>query len=456
MMDYHTGVDKRLSQLGHSQDLRRRLHVWHVVGLALALISPTVTVVLLATAIFAVSGTFAVGASLVISLVAVPIALILAELGAMCPLAGGIYSLTRHVLPGPFMWITAFNILLIGLIFLAVSGLGIVPFLKSLLPAIQLPDPVIAFMILMIATAIAIIRVELGAIINAVLIVVECIALGTIIAAGLFHPHQSLTAILVHPTMLTGSELTPVTTSIVLATLPAAFIMISGYEIVLGFSEELVGDTKALARAVIATAILAIALILIPLTAAVVAAPNLVAFLQSPTPVVYSVQQAFGSGTATLINTCICVALFTAMVATLMYFPRVLFATGRDGMWPSGVANRLSALNRYHVPGTAVLVMAFISLLLIFVSPLNWLVIFMGTCVTIVYFMVGLMGFWSRLKYSKEPRPYRMPLWPMVPIVVMLFTAFALINQDPQYLVGSVILNGAAVLAWALRQRYSP
>src|SRR4051812_19451678 len=217
MANKHSGIDKRLSQLGYRQDLRRRLHVWHVAGLAIAMMSPTVTVVLLATTVFSVGGTFAIGANIIVNLIAVPLALILAELGALYPLTGGIYSLARKILPGPLMWITAFNVLVVGFVILAVTSLGIATFFKNLVPAIDLPEQVIAIIALLIATAIALIKVELGAIINAVLIIVESIALGTIIAAGVAHPHQSVTEILFHPTMLKATQLTSVSTSVMLA-----------------------------------------------------------------------------------------------------------------------------------------------------------------------------------------------------------------------------------------------
>ncbi|QMU30046.1 APC family permease [Adhaeribacter radiodurans] len=454
-MDKATDIDKRLLELGHPQGLRRRLHIWHVVGLALALMSPTVAVFLLATAVFSVGGTFTIGANIIINLIAIPLTLIIAELGALYPVTGGIYSLARRILPGPIMWMVGFNILVMGVIFLAVSSLGIAPFLKNLLPGFRVPDQLIAILMLLIATSIALIKVELGAIINAVLIVVECIALGTIIVAGFSHPHQSVPDILLQPTRLQSGHLTPVTTGFLLATLPAAFSMITAPELVLGYSEELIGNTKTLAKAVLISSFLGIPLILIPLTAAVVAAPNLVAFLQSPTPVIYSIQQAFGNETATFINVCICVALFTAMIGALMYFPRLLYAMGRDGMWGSGFTHQISTLNRYSVPGVAIVVIAFVSLLLIFVSALNWLVIFLGTCVTTIYFFVGLMGLWSRFKSPQELRPYRMPVWPICPIIVMLFTAFVLTSQDSQYLIGFLILNTAAVLAGAIKNKYS-
>ncbi|MDQ4141114.1 MAG: APC family permease [Bacteroidota bacterium] len=454
-MEQITNIDKRLEQLGYQPQLRRRLHVWHVVGLALALISPTVTVFLLATALFSQSGTFAIGAIFIISLVVILIMLIIAELGAMYPVTGGVYSLTQRVLPGPFMWVIAFNVLVIGLSFLAITCLGFAPFLKNLISGFAVPDRVIAILVLMLATAISLIKVELGAIINAILIVVECMAIGTLLAAGFFHPHQSLSEVLIHPSRLEGLHLVPVSASLMLATLPGAFYMVAAPEIVLGFSEELVGDAKTLVRAVVVTVLLALSLILIPLTAAVIAAPDLVSFLESPTPVVYSVQQAFGNKTAFIINLCICIALFTAMIATLMYFPRLLFAMGRDGMGWSEFTYLVSSLNRFSVPGAAILIIAFIAFLLLFVSALNWLVAFGGTLLTIQYFIVGLMGLWSRIKFPQELRPYRMPFWPILPIIVILFTTFVLGNQETQYLVSSLLLDTGAVLAWFVKNRFS-
>ena len=67
------------------------------------------------------SGTFSIGAGLILSVVVVFIALCLGELAGMFPIAGGMYSLVRRVLPGPLSWITMFNYLIQGFI-----GLGLV------------------------------------------------------------------------------------------------------------------------------------------------------------------------------------------------------------------------------------------------------------------------------------------------------------------------------------------
>lgn len=91
----------RLEELGYKQELRRRLHIWHVVGLSLADVSPTMAVLFLTAGVFFIGGTFALGANLILAAVVMLIALCLAELATMYPIAGGMYSLVRNVLPGP-------------------------------------------------------------------------------------------------------------------------------------------------------------------------------------------------------------------------------------------------------------------------------------------------------------------------------------------------------------------
>src|SRR4029450_12817476 len=104
----------RLEQLGYSQQLERRLNIPEVVGLAMADVSPTMAVLFLSAGVCFVGGTFSIGAGLILSVVVVFIALCLGELAGMFPIAGGMYSLVRRVLPRPMAWITIFNSLIPG------------------------------------------------------------------------------------------------------------------------------------------------------------------------------------------------------------------------------------------------------------------------------------------------------------------------------------------------------
>jgi amino acid transporter len=405
----------RLEQLGYAQQLERRLNIPEVVGLAMADVSPTMAVLFLSAGVFFVGGTFSIGAGLILSVVVVLIALCLGELAGMFPIAGGMYSLVRRVLPGPLSWITMFNYLIQGVVIPASIALGMVGFLRDLFPGLGLPDTVIAIMLLAAATGLALTKVEVGAWATAAMVVVECVVLGIITVAALLHPHQQLSEVTFHPTVLNNGELV----------------------------------------AVIISAVLACALIMVPLIAAVVAAPDLKEFFSAPAPVIYSVEASLGDKARIIIDIGVTIALFNAMLSLLMYFGRGVYTTGRDGVWPARVNRVIGSINKFRAPGAGVMVLAIPAGVLIFTSALNFLIIFAGTVIAAVYFCIGVAALWSRRSMPDEPRSYRMPLWPLPPLVVIGFTGIALATQERQYLVAEVVLICLALAAWAGSKKWS-
>jgi amino acid transporter len=446
----------RLRELGYSQELRRRLKVWHVVGLSLADVSPTMAVLFLTAGVFFVGGTFALGANLLLAVVVTLIALCLAELAAMYPVAGGMYSLVRYVLPGPVTWITMFNYLLQGIVIPASIAVGVALFVKDLIPALDgVPTSLLALISLALATAIALMTVEVGAWLTITMVVVELIVLGIVTVAAFANPNQSLTQVIFEPVLLQDGTLTAVTFGVMLATLAPAFNVINGYDATLGFSEEMIGGARSIPKAVVSAAILASLFILVPLIAAVVAAPDLKAFFNAEVPIVYSVEQALGSGARYIVDFGAAIALFNAMLALLMYFGRGVYTTGRDGIWPPPVSRVLARVNRFRVPAAGILALAVPAGVLIFVTALDFLIIFSGTIIAAVYFCIGLAAIWSRIGQRHEPRPYRMPLWPLPPIVVVAFTGIALILQERQYLIAELVLAVIAVALWAVSKTWA-
>jgi amino acid transporter len=439
----------RLEQLGYSQQLERRLNIPEVVGLAMADVSPAMAVLFLSAGVFFIGGTFSIGAGLILSVVVVFISLCLAELAAMFPIAGGMYSLVRRVLPGPLSWITMFNYLIQGVVIPASIALGMVGFLRDLFPGLGLPDTVIAIVLLAAATSLALTKVEVGAWATGAMVVVECIVLGIITVAALAHPHQQLAEVTFHPTVLRNGELAAVGVAVMLATLAPAFNVINGYDAALGFAEELKGGEKKIAKAVIISAVLACVLIMVPLIAAVIAAPDLKEFFSAPAPVVYSVEASLGDKARIIIDIGVSIALFNAMLSLLMYFGRGVYTTGRDGLWPPSVNRIIGSINRFRAPGVGILLLAIPAGILVFTSALNFLIIFAGTVIAAVYFCIGMAALRSRRSLPDEPRPFKMPLWPLPPLVVIGFTGIALASQESQYLIAEVVLICVALAAWA-------
>jgi amino acid transporter len=451
----NVGQSDRLAKLGYAQGLQRKLHAKDVIGLALANVSPTMAVVLLTTGVFSIGGTFSIGADVILGVIVVLISMCLGELGSMYPVAGGMYSLVRYVLPAPMKWVTLFNYLIQGIILPASIALGIPQFLKDLIPAIHLSEQIIAVLAVLLAVGIALVRVELGAWITMSMVIVEFVVLTVVTLSAILHPHQSLMGVTFKPVYLSGSMLQPVSFVIMAASLAPAFNIINGYDAALGFSEELVGGAKSIAKCVIIAASVAAVSIIIPLTAAIVAAPDLHAFFDSSIPVIYSVQHALGPSARVIVDVGVCIALFNSMLAYLMYFGRVFYTTGRDNLWWNRANRGLAKLNRFRVPGLGIALLAIPTIALLFLSQLNWLIVFAGTVTTVVYLFVGIAALWSRIQSPNEARPFRMKLWPIPPIVVILFTGFALFTQEAQFLVGEAVLAGLALCSWGISKLWT-
>jgi amino acid transporter len=107
------------------------------------------------------------------------------------------------------------------------------------------------------------------------------------------------------------------------------------------------------------------------------------------------------------------------------------------------------------VPAVGILALAVPAAVLIFVSALDFLIIFSGTVIAAVYFCIGLAAIWSRITQRDEPRPYRLPLWPLPPVIVVAFTGIALALQERQYLVAELVLALIALVLWAISKTWS-
>jgi len=430
--------------------LRRRLKVSHVVCLAMADASPAMAVLLLTAGVFQVGGTFGVGAMMILSGIVILIAMCLGELASAHPSTGGSYSMVRSALPEPLAWITLFNFVTQGIVIPASLLLGIPIFLKNLFPWIAIPDVLIALALLAVSGAIAITKVEVGARVNIGILCVQLTVVGLIVLAAIVAPVQNPVDVVFHPVVLDNGQLVPVTFGIALATLAPAFNVLNGYDATCGFVEELIGGARAIGRAVIYAAIIASILITIPLFAGVIAAPDLVAFLQSDAPIVDSVESALGPWASTLVNIGVIAALFNASLTLQMYFARGVFASARDGLWPPFISHKLASLNRFRSPGWGVTALLVPSAFLIWMSSLDWLILFAGTMIATVYFFVGLAALWSRISQKHLQRPFKMPLWPLAPVIVVAFTGYALVSQTTDFLIGELVLAGIAVGLWAL------
>lgn len=451
------GVKERASAVAPS-GLRRTLSATSVVGLTLAYVSPTITVLLIVGGVFAVGGTFGFTAGLLMVPVVLCICLCFAELVSKYPVAGSVYSLVRYTLPQPLAVVALIAFMVNNCAAIAAFALGVALFLHDLFPGLNIGEKPLAAILLVLVTIIALRRVEVSAWITGVLVAVELTVLAVLTLAALLHPHQNVGDLIVHPRILNANgSLVPVSFTLMIATIAPAFNFIAGYDASLGFAEEIDSDSpKTLARVVILCGALACVFILVPTLAAMIAAPSLKIFLSEPLPAVYSVRSALGGFGGTLVDIGALIALTSVSIAGLMYLSRVVFTSARDGLWPGFAGRYLATTNRSAIPGVAVVVAGMAALGLCFLSSLTFLLIFIGTLIALVLLLVSIGTIVDRLRSGGVSAPYRMPLWPLPPVLVIAVTGLALVKQEGKYLVAGLILIGIGLLIWAASRMWAP
>ena len=106
------GAEDRVKELGYKQELKRGLSVPQNVVMGLANVSPVMAAFTYALAAFATVGTATAGGTLLQCINVLCIGLILGELGSVYPVSGGLYSITRYVLPKPLVFLGVFNFMI--------------------------------------------------------------------------------------------------------------------------------------------------------------------------------------------------------------------------------------------------------------------------------------------------------------------------------------------------------
>jgi amino acid transporter len=168
-------------------------------------------------------------------------------------------------------------------------------------------------------------------------------------------------------------------------------------------------------------------------------------------------QAAFGPAGAQLIGVIVGIATLTSINATMIVGARTNYALGRD--WPV-----LAFIGQWHgtrhVPVVAFLVQAAIALALIAFGALqkdgfSAMVEFTAPVFWFFFLLTGVGLFVLRFREPHVARPFKVPLYPILPIVFIvtcgyLFYSSVMYAQSQKAVHITFWVMGAGVVAWAL------
>ncbi len=400
-----------------SHALHRTLGPVEVLFLALSALTPGASVFIYGGAILHMAGTGTATAVLIGGAIAAVAALLYAELGAAFPQAGGIYPSLVGVL-GPFWsfpYITMMMLMAPGTV--AFSILGFTDYVRFLAPG--LPPYVVALGCLVLASGVAVLSIRTGALVTGVFLLIEAIALVTLSAVAITHPARSLATVIAHPMVLSHHAMQPLAPAILGLALVSGVYTTAGASWAMYFGEELKDARRRIGPVIAVVGVLAAITIAGPLILMVLSATDLEHIFAADAPVAAYIAKAGGPGLAAAVSASLVVAIFNAIVATIMGYGRLFYATGRDGVWPRSISRVLAHLHKQmRSPMAATLVVALAAAAMMLLGEQRLLVLTAGQNI-VEYFLIAAAVLVGR-RLGRTGANYRAPLYPLIPLIAIV------------------------------------
>jgi len=151
----------------------------------------------------------------------------------------------------------------------------------------------------------------------------------------------------------------------------------------------------------------------------------------------------FGPAMSGVFTLLIALVLLSAVSVQMMVGPRVCYAMARDGM----IFRSLSSVNgRFGTPHLAILLQMFLAVAYILAGSAMTLVIYMGFALNIfpLLTVIGLM--YMRIRRPDIARPFRVPLYPVIPLVYIILSLSMMIAALMNWTETSFFAMGAVAV----------
>jgi amino acid transporter len=248
----------------------------------------------------------------------------------------------------------------------------------------------------------------------------------------------------------------PVTLRTLLAGVVLGLGAYAGYGGAVILSEETRGPRRGIARAMLGALGIAVVVELLAIAAALLGAPSQAELTTAPAPMSYLVRSLGGDRLVTVITLALVATFFNILLAALLGYARILYSSGRDRTWPAPVSRALGQVHpRTRTPVVATLVIGVAALALTAVSDYAAAVTFASLTVVVAFALIALSVLVSRVLQPDLERPWRMPLWPLPPLVALAGVAATVVLQTGRDLaiVAGILAAGLLYDAVYLRPR---
>lgn len=418
------------------------MRLWENVALVVSAITPASALFIAVPVLFAVTGTGTPAALAIAGVLGLALAFCWAELGSMYPLAGGDYTFIARILgraPG-FL-----SLILTGPVAAAfippIVALGLANYLGVV---VSLDANVLAVVVMLLGTLIALIGIKVTARAVSILLAFELLTVLFVAILGFINARRGVEALVSFETFGSDGAPSPLGVGALLSGVAIASLVYNGFQGAIVFSEETIGGGRRIAKGIFLSLGIAVASLLIPVAAVMLGAPAVDELVTSSAPWQVFLTAVGGETFNTIVSLGISIAIVNAVVALIPFYARVLYSSGRDNAWPRPVSAALAKVHpRFGTPWVAIVAIGVVGATLAFFADLVTLTTWVATALILEFILVCAAAFAGRIRLPQARRPYKMPLWPVPPIVGAIMLVVVLSRQT---IADLAVVGGIAVL----------
>jgi amino acid transporter len=322
------------------------------------------------------------------------------ELGAAIPEVGGEYSYAKAALGSFLAFLTGWLRWVSNAFGAALAALGFAYHILFFVPVdIPLLTPLIASAIIVVLTVLSIRGIrQIGP-----MIVIAFIAFfATLIVGGLLHGLEFKVS---YPSTLEGA-------SKVFATTAYTFIAFLGMRAIAAGGSEIKDPEKNIPRAIIISAVVLIVLYC-SIAYVTVSVLPLEDIIKSPIPLTLAADRLFGETGATILTIAGIVAALSSLSTAIMVQSSIIRALSRDGYLPKFL---LSTHRRFKTPHISIIFGSIFYILFAATGVMEFIGYVAGFASILGFALVNLALIRLRMKKPHLKRPFKIPLYPYVPI----------------------------------------
>jgi amino acid transporter len=412
--------DKAVPEPHSGRRLARVLGPGAAVLLVLSCITPASSLFIIVPELLATQGSGAVLTIVAGVAISVAVGACYAELGTRTSSAGGEYAMVTQTLGKAAGWLTFSLAGVLLWVIPPIIALGTADYLADLF---TIDRGLAAAIVMLLATATAILNVKANALVTGLFLGLEVVAAVVVALLGLAHLERG-PGELVAPHVSTAAGLEPITLAILVSGLAVGTFVVSGFGTAAYLSEELVNPRRNVPRVVFWSLGLGAVVILVPTITTVLAVDDLGALASGDFSMF--VRAWGGDRVAVAVNVGIAIAILNAVIVMVLQNGRVVYASARDRSWPAPVNHALTRLHpRWSTPWVATIVIGVPGAVLAWSEQIEALLGITSVMISVMYVALAIAALRARVQ-GTDSVGWRMPLWPLPPVLVVLAVGYAL------------------------------